>query len=222
MSIVETLVVDEDGAFLDELKEVFAVDENFDIHFCSSFDEAKELLSTNSYKLLLTELIFSNHDGVELIDFVRKQLKNEMLIAVLTHVKDHYSQVTVLNHGADDFYQKPINYRLLRTRLIALTRRLRYHKKGEVKEIGDVQIDYERFLVIRNESKVELQKKEFEIVDLLANSPDKVFTREEIKKQLWDDFDGVRNRTIDVHIRKLRSKLGDDFIHTIKGVGYRF
>ena len=222
MGVVETLVVDENEGFLDELKEVLAHDENFQVHYCSSFSEAKEVLQTKEFKLLLTELIFSNHDGVELIDFVRKQLNSDMLIAVLTSVKDQYSQVTVLNHGADDFYQKPINFRLLLTRLTALTKRLSYHRKGEIKEIGDVQIDYERFLVIRNESQVELQKKEFEIVDLLANSPDKVFTREEIKKQLWDDFDGVRNRTIDVHIRKLRSKLGDDFIHTIKGVGYRF
>jgi two-component system alkaline phosphatase synthesis response regulator PhoP len=222
MSSVNVLIVDEDDAFLAELREIFEGDSLFQVMGCNSFDKAQEILQSEPFQILLTELIFANHDGVELIDYVRKQLKSNMLVAVLTGVRDQYSQVTVLNHGADDFYQKPMNHRLLRTRLAALTRRLRYQAKGEIKEIGDVQIDYERFLVIRNESKIELQKKEFEIVDLLANSPDKVFTREEIKKQLWDDFDEVRNRTIDVHIRKLRSKLGDDFIHTIKGVGYRF
>ena len=91
----------------------------------------------------------------------------------------------------------------------------------DIKEVGDILIDNDRFIVIRNDNKIELQKKEFEIVDLLASHPDKIFTREEIKKNIWGGFDGVRNRTIDVHIRKLRAKLGDDFIQTIKGVGYR-
>ena len=219
--MIKVAIVDEDLAVLEEVKQALAIDETFDVSTFSDFDSAIDQFKKTEFDILITELIFSNHDGVELIDYFRKTLKSDILIAVYTHIDDNYSQVAVFNSGADDYFVKPINSRLLRAKLVALTKRLNYSNTNDIKEVRDILIDNDRFLVIRNENKIELQKKEFEIVDLLASHPDKVFTREEIKKKIWGGFDGVRNRTIDVHIRKLRSKLGDDFIQTIKGVGYR-
>tara|TARA_B100000780_G_C21123055_1_gene455098 strand:- start:654 stop:1319 length:666 start_codon:yes stop_codon:yes gene_type:complete len=219
--MMKVAVIDEDFKILEELKEALLEGSQFDVTLFSSYEDAIEKLANEDFDILITELIFSNHDGVELIEFVRKTLQSQMLITVFTNVDDNYSQVAVFDSGADDYFVKPINARLLRSKLVALTRRLNYCNQSDIKEVGDILIDNDRFIVIRNDNKIELQKKEFEIVDLLASHPDKIFTREEIKKNIWGGFDGVRNRTIDVHIRKLRAKLGDDFIQTIKGVGYR-
>ena len=221
MNPLRILAIDPDKRFVSELTEAFENDTAFSFSSASSYKEALNFFTKGTPDIVVSELELPDSDGMEIIDYIKSALSGKPLISILTKVKDHYSQITVLNHGADDFMTKPINPRLLKKRLLGLARRLSTHGDEDVIEVGDVRIDYARYMVIRNNSKVELRKKEFEIVDLLAKDPNKVFTREEIKQQLWSDFDDVRNRTIDVHIRKLRSKLGDDFIHTIKGVGYR-
>lgn len=142
----------------------------------------------------------------------------------LTARSEEYSEIAGFNVGADDYIAKPIKPRALVSRINAILRR--NSSSDEVSdnkvEIGDLVIDREAYLVFQNGEKVVLAKKEFELLYLLASKPGKVYTRESILKNIWEDSVVVTNRTIDVHIRKLREKLGERYVATVKGVGYKF
>ncbi|MBE7178225.1 MAG: response regulator transcription factor, partial [Mucilaginibacter polytrichastri] len=142
----------------------------------------------------------------------------------LTARSEEYSEIAGFNVGADDYIAKPIKPRALVSRINAILRR---NAAGEEVlenklDVGDLKIDRESFLVYRNDEKIVLAKKEFELLYLLASKPGKVYTRDVILKNIWEDSVVVTNRTIDVHIRKLREKLGDQYVTTVKGVGYKF
>jgi len=176
--------------------------------------------------LIILDIMMPEMDGVE----VCRQLRSESLfdntvIAFLTARDEDYSQIAALDVGGDDYITKPIRPRVLVSRVNALLRRSgRKDSDGEMEKIvaGDLTIDKERILVLRGEERIELAKKEFELLSLLVSKPGKVFTREEIFNKIWGTDVIVGNRTIDVHIRKLREKLGSDYIKTIKGVGYKY
>ena len=176
--------------------------------------------------LIILDIMMPEMDGVE----VCRQLRSESLfdntvVAFLTARDEDYSQIAALDVGGDDYITKPIRPRVLVSRVNALLRRSgRKDSDGEIDKIvaGDLTIDKERILVLRGEERIELAKKEFELLSLLASKPGKVFTREEIFNKIWGTDVIVGNRTIDVHIRKLREKLGSDYIKTIKGVGYKY
>jgi len=142
----------------------------------------------------------------------------------LTARSEEYSEIAGFNVGADDYIAKPIKPRALISRINAILRR--NTSPDEISEnkveIGDLIIDREAYLVYQNGEKVVLAKKEFELLYLLASKPGKVYTRESILKNIWEDSVVVTNRTIDVHIRKLREKLGETYVATVKGVGYKF
>lgn len=142
----------------------------------------------------------------------------------LTARSEEYSEIAGFNVGADDYIAKPIKPRALVSRINAILRRNAPAEDviDNKLEIGDLVIDREAYLVYKNGVKVVLAKKEFELLYLLASKPGKVYTREVILKNIWEDSVVVTNRTIDVHIRKLREKLGDDCVATVKGVGYKF
>ena len=143
----------------------------------------------------------------------------------LTARSEEYSEMAGFNVGADDYIAKPIKPRALTSRINAILKRNIHSIEAEVEnkvEIGDLIIDREAFLVFRNSAKIVLAKKEFELLYLLASKPGKVYTRDVILKSIWEDSVVVTNRTIDVHIRKLREKLGDNYVSTVKGVGYKF
>jgi len=142
----------------------------------------------------------------------------------LTARSEEYSEIAGFNVGADDYIAKPIKPRALVSRINAILRRnVSSDEVSENKvEIGDLVIDREAYLVYQNGQKVVLAKKEFELLYLLASKPGKVYTRESILKNIWEDSVVVTNRTIDVHIRKLREKLGETYVATVKGVGYKF
>lgn len=142
----------------------------------------------------------------------------------LTARSEEYSEIAGFNVGADDYIAKPIKPRALVSRINAILRRnVSSDEISENKvEIGDLVIDREAYLVFQNGEKVILAKKEFELLYLLASKPGKVYTREAILKNIWEDSVVVTNRTIDVHIRKLREKLGETYVATVKGVGYKF
>jgi two-component system alkaline phosphatase synthesis response regulator PhoP len=149
--------------------------------------------------------------------------KNTFMV-FLTARSEEYSEIAGFNVGADDYIAKPIKPRALTSRINAILRR---NAQSDIEienklEIGDLVIDREAFLVYQRGEKVVLAKKEFELLYLLASKPGKVFTREVILKNIWEDSVVVTNRTIDVHIRKLREKLGDKYVSTVKGVGYKF
>ena len=177
--------------------------------------------------LIILDIMMPQMDGVEVCRNIRNQrVFDNTLIAFLTAREEDYSQIAALDVGGDDYITKPIKPRVLMSRVKALMRRnLKTEAENEASNqtiIGDLVIDKERFRVMQSGVEVELAKKEFELLHLLASKPGKVFTRDEIFNKIWgaDVIGGTR--TIDVHIRKLREKLGDDYIKTIKGIGYRY
>jgi two-component system alkaline phosphatase synthesis response regulator PhoP len=151
------------------------------------------------------------------------EFKNTFMV-FLTARSEEYSEIAGFNVGADDYIAKPIKPRALVSRINAILRRNAPAEDviDNKLEIGDLVIDREAYLVYQKGVKVVLAKKEFELLYLLASKPGKVYTREVILKNIWEDSVVVTNRTIDVHIRKLREKLGDDCVATVKGVGYKF
>jgi two-component system alkaline phosphatase synthesis response regulator PhoP len=164
-------------------------------------------------------------DGIETCREIRElpSLKNVM-IAFLTARNEDYSQIAGFDVGADDYINKPIKPRVLISRIKALLRRGTGVESTKIDKVdtGGIKIDRERYLISKDSVEISLPKKEFELLALLASKPGKVFTRESILDKVWGGDVVVGDRTIDVHIRKLREKIGEDFIKTIKGIGYKF
>lgn len=183
--------------------------------------EAKKILPD----LIILDIMMPKMDGIEACRIMRTmpEFKSTFMV-FLTARSEEYSEIAGFNVGADDYIAKPIKPRALVSRINAILRR---NAAGEEVlenklDVGDLKIDRESFLVYRNEEKIVLAKKEFELLYLLASKPGKVYTRDVILKNIWEDSVVVTNRTIDVHIRKLREKLGDQYVTTVKGVGYKF
>lgn len=172
--------------------------------------------------LVLLDVMMPEMDGVEVCRELRamKELKN-VLVAFLTARGEDYSQIAGFDAGADDYISKPIKPRVLASRIAALLRR-KGEPAQELSEAGGISIDRERYLAIIEGDEVVLPRKEFELLNLLISKPGKVFTREKILTDVWGTSVVVGDRTIDVHIRKLREKIGDEKIATVKGVGYKF
>ena len=174
--------------------------------------------------VILLDIMMPHQDGVETCLQIRQipELKHAFII-FLTARLEEYSEVAAFDVGADDYITKPIKPRALMSRIAALFRRdsKKEQEKGQIK-IRDLNIDRSSFTIDKAGKTITLPKKEFELISLLASRPGKVFTREDILKNVWGDDVVVGDRTIDVHIRKLREKLGDSYIRTIKGVGYKF
>ncbi len=176
--------------------------------------------------LIILDIMMPKMDGVE----VCRQLRNKpgfkkTLIVFLTAREEDYSQIAALDVGGDDYITKPIRPRVFISRIKALLRRARREDSEGTNNIitaGDFSIDHEKISVLKGDQVIELAKKEFELLSLLASKPGKVFSREEIFNKVWGTDVIVGNRTIDVHIRKLREKIGDHYIKTIKGIGYKF
>lgn len=183
--------------------------------------EAKRVLPD----LIILDIMMPKMDGIEACRILRtmSEFKNTFMI-FLTARSEEYSEIAGFNVGADDYIAKPIKPRALISRINAILRRnAQAENEAENKlEIADLVIDREAFLVFRKGEKIVLAKKEFELLYLLASKPGRVYTREVILKNIWEDSVVVTNRTIDVHIRKLREKLGDKYVTTVKGVGYKF
>jgi len=180
--------------------------------------------------LILLDVMMPGMDGIEACDELRKIPELEKtLIAFLTARGEDYSQIAGFEAGADDYITKPVKPKVLLSRIKALLKRYG-QSSGEDSQTSeeqiithnDITIDKNKYVVIQNGRQMELPRKEFELLSLLVSKPDRVFTRDEIFHQIWGDDVIVGDRTIDVHIRKLREKIGEDRIKTIKGVGYKF
>jgi len=172
--------------------------------------------------LIMLDIMMPNKNGIDTCREIRKipEFKDTMVL-FLTALNDEKSEVDGLNMGADDYIAKPIKPKLLVSRINALFRRL--HKTEEMQvHLGDLIIDREKFTVTYKGQEIILAKKEFELLQLLASKPGRVFLRNEILNQVWGTEVIVGDRTIDVHIRKIRQKIGIDLITTVKGVGYKF
>lgn len=183
--------------------------------------EAKKVLPD----LIILDVMMPKMDGIEACRIMRTlpEFKNTFMV-FLTARSEEYSEIAGFNVGADDYIAKPIKPRALVSRINAILRRNQPSEDSSDNklEIGDLVIDREAFMVFQGGEKVVLAKKEFELLYLLASKPGKVYTREAILKNIWEDSVVVTNRTIDVHIRKLREKLGENYVSTVKGVGYKF
>lgn len=186
--------------------------------------EGVEMAQKVSPDLILMDVMMPRMDGIEACQTIRQELQlNSPLIAFLTSRAEDYSQVAGFEAGADDYITKPIRPRLLVSKVEALLRRAGRISGGESEiKTSSITVNREKFLVFLNDEEIQLPKKEFELIELLASRPGKVFTREQILTTVWGDETIVGERTIDVHIRKLREKLGESYIRTIKGVGYTF
>jgi two-component system alkaline phosphatase synthesis response regulator PhoP len=186
--------------------------------------DAIELAKTSLPQLIILDIMMPGMDGIEVCSELRKipELK-QTLIAFLTARSEDFTQIAGLDAGGDDYIAKPIKPRVLMSRINALLRRHPADKTGETQTtLGDTIIDRERYMIIKNGNNISFPRKEFELLALLMSKPNKVFSREEIFVAIWGDDVIVGDRTIDVHIRRIREKLNDENIKTIKGVGYKY
>ncbi|WP_294822605.1 response regulator transcription factor [uncultured Flavobacterium sp.] len=173
--------------------------------------------------LIIIDVMMPEMDGMEAVENIRRipELSN-VIITFLTARSEDYSQVAGFDAGADDYIAKPIKPKLLVSKVKALLRRLKDDEaKDDVLRVGSIEINREEYKIIMEEQEIVLPRKEFELFYLLASKPGKVFKREEILDKVWGNEVVVGGRTIDVHIRKLREKIGEDLFKTIKGVGYK-
>ena len=198
--------------------------EGYKVFTANNGEEGVKLAQQLSPSLILLDVMMPKMDGIETCQIIRKDLNiMQPIIAFLTSRAEDYAQIAGFEAGADDYISKPIRPRLLLSKIESLLRRLD-KSNGIVVEsqVSSLKIDRDKFLVATNGKQVILPKKEFELLELLASRPGKVFNREQILSIVWGNETIVGERTIDVHIRKLREKLGDDYIRTINGVGYTF
>jgi two-component system alkaline phosphatase synthesis response regulator PhoP len=218
------LIVDDEPDIL-ELIEYNLKKEGYQVFLARNGQEAVAEAKRSLPDLIVLDIMMPKMDGIEACRIMRTmpEFKNTFMV-FLTARSEEYSEIAGFNVGADDYIAKPIKPRALVSRINAILRRNAPAEEttDNKLEIGELVIDREAYLVFQKGVKVVLAKKEFELLYLLASKPGKVYTREVILKNIWEDSVVVTNRTIDVHIRKVREKLGDDVISTVKGVGYKF
>lgn len=203
--------------------------EGFKVYTAENGKEAIEIAKKKIPHLVLLDVMMPEMDGMETCEEIKKIPKLEgAVIAFLTARGEDYSQIAGFDAGADDYITKPIKPKVLVSRIKALLKRNTYlaeSREADKKQIivkGNLTIDREKYVVIKNKKEIYMPKKEFELLMLLTSKSEKVFERDEIYSAVWGDDIIVGDRTIDVHIRKLREKIGDKYIKTIKGVGYKF
>jgi two-component system, OmpR family, alkaline phosphatase synthesis response regulator PhoP len=196
--------------------------EGFEVKTALNGMEGIEIAKTFNPDLILLDVMMPKMDGIEVCDTIRSmdQFKST-IICFLTARSEDYSQIAGLDAGADDYISKPVKPKVLVSRLNALLRR-KANPISNLNTENQLYIDREKYLVKLNNQEIQLPKKEFELLALLYSKPNSVFERNVILEKVWGTDIVVGDRTIDVHIRKLREKIGDNYIKTIKGVGYKF
>ncbi|MFN0289953.1 response regulator transcription factor [Pedobacter helvus] len=218
------LIVDDEPDIL-ELIEYNLKKEGYQVYLANNGQDGINVAKKVQPDLIILDIMMPKMDGIEACRLMRAipEFKNTFMV-FLTARSEEYSEIAGFNVGADDYIAKPIKPRALVSRINAILRRNASSEdvSDNKLEIGDLVIDRESYLVYQAGEKVVLAKKEFELLYLLASKPGKVYTREAILKNIWEDSVVVTNRTIDVHIRKLREKLGENYVSTVKGVGYKF
>lgn len=200
--------------------------EGFEVQTAKNGEEALLVAEEFGPDLILLDIMMPKMGGVEVCHELRKKPKfKDTIIAFLTARNEDYTQISAFEEGGDDYITKPIKPQVLISRLKALLKRLNLNSGGSINNVikaGELKIDKDAFIVYKNEDAIDFAKKEFELLYLLASKPGRVFRREEIYNKIWGEEVIVGNRTIDVHIRKIREKIGDKYIKTVKGIGYKF
>ncbi len=227
MATEKILLVDDEPDILDFLGYNLKK-EGYEIITASNGKEAIEIAQKEQPDLIIMDLMMPEMDGMEACHEIKKIPKlQHTLITFLSARNEDFTQVAGLDAGADDYITKPIKPRLLISRVKALLRRKGNHNSENTEQnsqitVGNITIDREKYSAYKSGKEVMLPKKEFELLALLMSKPGKVFTRDIILEKVWGGEVVVGDRTIDVHIRKLREKIGDKLIKTVKGVGYKF
>jgi len=202
--------------------------EGFKVYSARNGLEAIEMAGKVKPDLVILDVMMPEMDGIAACEEIRKlSCCKNVIIAFLTARGEDYSQIAGFEAGADDYITKPIRPKVLISRVKALLKRAGgigadAAENDKIINIGDIVIDKERYILKIDGKELTLPRKEFELLSLLVSKPDKVFTRDEIYKAVWGNNVIVGDRTIDVHIRKLREKIGNDHIRTLKGIGYKF
>jgi two-component system alkaline phosphatase synthesis response regulator PhoP len=221
---IKILLVDDEPDIL-EIVGYNLSQEGYNIVTATNGKEAIVMAKKEQPQLIIMDVMMPEMDGMEACENIRKihELSN-VIITFLTARSEDYSQVAGFEAGADDYISKPIKPKLLVSKVKALLRRLKSdeNKNPETITVGPIIINREEYKIIKDNIEIVLPRKEFELFYLLASKPGKVFKREEILDKIWGNDVIVGGRTIDVHIRKLREKIGDDYFKTTKGVGYKF
>ena len=222
-SDIKILLVDDEPDIL-EIVGYNLKNEGYLVYTASNGVDALKSAKKITPNLILLDIMMPEMDGIETCEKIRaiKSLENT-LIAFLTARNEDYSQVAGFEAGADDYITKPIKPKVLVSKVKSLLRRLKAENQADSTVIvGDITINRDEYVVFKGDKKIFLPRKEFELFSLLTSKPGKVFKRETILDRVWGNEVVVGGRTIDVHIRKLREKIGDDYFKTVKGVGYKF
>ncbi|MDB2633331.1 response regulator transcription factor [Flavobacteriaceae bacterium] len=220
---VKILLVDDEPDIL-EIVGYNLKNEGYQVYTAKNGLEALKSAKKITPNLILLDIMMPEMDGIETCEKIRtvKSLENT-LIAFLTARNEDYSQVAGFDAGADDYITKPIKPKVLISKVKSLLRRLKAESQEDSSvKVGDITINRDEYLIFKDDKKIFLPRKEFELFSLLTSKPGKVFKRETILDRVWGSEVVVGGRTIDVHIRKLREKIGDNHFKTIKGVGYKF
>ena len=223
-SDIKILCVDDEPDILEILKYNLS-NEGYNISTAADGKSAIEIAYKINPNLIIMDVMMPYMDGIEACEELRSDDKfNDTIIMFLTARGEDYSHVAAYDAGADDYVTKPVKPKVLVSKVKGLLRRLKKVIAKDINEIvfDDIKIDREKYKVYISDKVLNLPRKEFELLYLLASKPDKVYKREKIMETVWGSEVVVGDRTIDVHIRKLREKVGDKYFKTVKGVGYKF
>ncbi|WP_047416817.1 response regulator transcription factor [Cellulophaga sp. Hel_I_12] len=221
---IRILLVDDEPDILEILNYNLS-QEGYDVFTAKNGVEAVSKAKKKQPHLIILDVMMPEMDGIEACEIIRNTSGLEhTLITFLTARSEDYSQVAGFDAGADDYITKPIKPKVLVSKVKALLRRLKEEGENtdDIVKVGNIVINREEYKIINNGEELTLPRKEFELLALLTSKPNKVFKREDILDKVWGNEVVVGGRTIDVHIRKLREKIGDDHFKTVKGVGYKF
>lgn len=221
---MESILIIDDEEDIQELLTYNLVKEGFNVFTASNGKDGIALAKEKKPTLVILDVMMPEMDGIEVCEQLRADNSTKNIrICFLTARNEDYSQIAGLDAGADDYVSKPIKPKVLISRIKAILRRSE-NSKDEIENSldGHLNIDRERYFVTLKGKEIHLPRKEFELLALLASKPEKVFERDIILESVWGKDIVVGDRTIDVHVRKLREKIGDKYIKTIKGVGYKF
>jgi two-component system alkaline phosphatase synthesis response regulator PhoP len=217
-----TILIADDEPDILEILNFNLESEGYEVIKATNGNDAVALAKKNKPDLIILDVMMPGKTGFEVCKILRSYNEFEKTIIIfLTALNDESTEIKGLETGGDDYITKPISPKVLISRVNALFRRI-IKETGSILQIGDLTIDREKYLVSLKNEEIILARKEFELLELLASKPTKVFLRNEILDKVWGTEVIVGDRTIDVHVRKIRQKLGDDCIVTVKGVGYKF
>src|SRR5882757_6597268 len=223
MSTVKKILIADDEPDILEIIQYNLQSEGYEVVTAKNGIEALEQAKRTLPDLIILDIMMPGKNGIEVCNLLRLQPAfKETLIIFLTALSDETTEIKGLETGADDYLTKPISPKVLVSKVNALFRRVNKEPEERVLKVENLSIDPSKFEVMVDDKDVTLAKKEFELLYLLASRPGRVFLRNEILNQVWGNEVIVGDRTIDVHIRKIRQKLGLDCITTVKGVGYKF